>query len=165
MWRKKACRVRSGCREEKNCSSPALKACSRSAPTYIRHCLPFGPAGRRRPPTRTRSAAPRGCAAARRRNPPATLPLAVRSRPATGSARPCPTERSVAPGNRRPTLRASKEPVTARRDSLSAALISAGSPRKNGFSSVPTSPRSRSLARRTSTGPTPVWIVRCGPWP
>src|SRR6478672_6934743 len=33
------------------------------------------------------------------------------------------------------------------------------------FSSAPTSPRSRTLARRTSTGPTPVWIARCGPWP
>src|SRR5260221_69699 len=30
-------------------------------------------------------------------------------------------------------------------------------------SSTSTSPRSRTLARRTSTGPTPVWIVRCGP--
>lgn len=26
-------------------------------------------------------------------------------------------------------------------------------------------PRSRSLARRTGTGPIPVWIVRSGPWP
>ena len=33
------------------------------------------------------------------------------------------------------------------------------------FSSAPPSPRSRTLARRTSTGPTPVWIARCGPWP
>ena len=33
------------------------------------------------------------------------------------------------------------------------------------FSSATTSPRSRTLARRTSTGPTPVWIARCGPWP
>src|SRR6516162_7010201 len=33
------------------------------------------------------------------------------------------------------------------------------------LSSAPTSPRSRTLARRTSTGPTPVWIARYGPWP
>ena len=33
------------------------------------------------------------------------------------------------------------------------------------FSAPPASPRSRTLARLTSTGPTPVWIVRCGPWP
>jgi len=33
------------------------------------------------------------------------------------------------------------------------------------FSAAPTLPRSRTLARRTATGPTPVWIARSGPWP
>jgi hypothetical protein len=31
------------------------------------------------------------------------------------------------------------------------------------FSSAATSARSRTLERRTSTGPTPVWMARCGP--
>ena len=33
------------------------------------------------------------------------------------------------------------------------------------FSAALTLPRSRTLARRTATGPTPVWIARSGPWP
>jgi hypothetical protein len=41
----------------------------------------------------------------------------------------------------------------------------AGEPVKRIFSSAATSARSRTLARRTSTGPTPVWMARCGPWP
>ena len=33
------------------------------------------------------------------------------------------------------------------------------------FSASLTLPRSRTFARRTATGPIPVWIPRCGPWP
>jgi hypothetical protein len=33
------------------------------------------------------------------------------------------------------------------------------------FSAAPTVPRSRTFARRTATGPIPVWIARSGPWP
>ena len=33
------------------------------------------------------------------------------------------------------------------------------------FSAATTSPRSRTFARRTATGPIPVWIARSGPWP
>ena len=143
-----------------------LPASRRSAPACIRRGPPCGPAGRRRPPTRTRTGAQTDRASASVRTRPATPPSVWRSPPGRNSAHPhtargqrlLEVARRDAPQveTRQKCVQAPRAPCPQRQDRRREANPLAIAGRR----AIP-----KIFTRATSTAPIPVWIVRTGPWP